>query len=197
MNHRHYALDCIHELEGQKLLSIPEKEALCEKISRTVNRPSAALVVLVKVLPFFAVVLLFAGLKLTETTVLGWGVLIIAICYLAAALFLYLVKEVWVYDRWKETSKTIMKQDVYAVPVEAGQVWEAGDKTGIPQTRTLPIFTGSRRKRIKKWTAGSWSAITIRVPGKNIKDLIKYFILISYRFHRGRKNKINTVSFGR
>ncbi len=130
MNHRHYAWDCIHELEGQKLLSIPEKEALCEKISRTVNRPSAALVVLVKVLPFFAVVLLFAGLKLTETTVLGWGVLIIAICYLAAALFLYLVKEVWVYDRWKETSKTIMKQDVYAVPVEAGQVWEAGDKTG-------------------------------------------------------------------
>lgn len=130
MNHRHYAWDCIHELEGQKLLSIPEKEALCEKISRTVNRPSAALVVLVKVLPFFAMVLLFAGLKLTETTVLGWGVLIIAICYLAAALFLYLVKEVWVYDRWKETSKTIMKQDVYAVPVEAGQVWEAGDKTG-------------------------------------------------------------------
>lgn len=158
MNHRYYAWDCINELEGQKLLSIQEKEALCERISCTVNRPSAVLVVLVKVLPVFAVVLLFAGLKLTETTALGWGVFIIGICYLAAALFLYLVKEVWVYNRWKETSKTIMKQDVYAVPVEAGQVWEAGDKTG---GYLLTI----------RYTADEEFADTYRIPEETYKKM--------------------------
>lgn len=158
MGNTHYAWDCIHELEGQRLISMPEKERLCEKISRTVKKTSTALVIAVKVIPVLMFILIFVGMMLTKTTPLGWVILVFSVLYLVAALFLFLLKEVWVYDRWMETRKNIMKQDVYAVPVEAGQVWKAGDKFG-GYLLTL------------RYTAEEEFADTYRIPEETFKEM--------------------------
>ena len=77
---------------------------------------------MVKVIPVPAFILVFVGMMLVDATVLGWIILMAVVFCLVAALFLYIVKEVWVYDRWMETRKNVMKEDVYAVPVETGQI---------------------------------------------------------------------------
>lgn len=130
MSDTYYAWDYIYELEERRLLSISEKESLCEKISHTVKKPSTALTIMVKVIPVPALILTYVGMILANATVLGWVILMAAVFCLVAALFLYIVKEVWVYDRWKRTRKNVMKEDVYAVPVEIGHIWEAEDKFG-------------------------------------------------------------------
>lgn len=59
MSDTYYAWDYIYELEGRRLLSISEKESLCEKISHTVKKPSTALVIIVKVIPVPALILTY------------------------------------------------------------------------------------------------------------------------------------------
>ena len=50
-----------------------------------------------------------------------------SVIYIATALFFYLVKEIWVYDRWKTQEKEVMKKDVYRVPVTIGETFRAGE----------------------------------------------------------------------
>ena len=128
MGNTHYAWDCIHELEGQRLISMPEKERLCEKISRTVKKPSTALVIAVKVIPVLMFILTFVGMMLTKTTPLGWVILAVSILYLVAALFLFLLKEVWAAGIDVDTAEEEFA-DTYRIPEETFKEMESGKLT--------------------------------------------------------------------
>lgn len=126
----HYAWDCIGKSNEKRLLSQEEKEAVCRKISASVNVLPPGVTAAVKASPFIIAVLFIAGIKfITESAgVLGivCGVImyIFSIFYSIFAVYFYFIKEMWVYDRWKSLKKIIMKKDVYRVPVVIGDVFQ-------------------------------------------------------------------------
>lgn len=124
-----YTWNHIDKLSGREKLTVSEKESLCDKISSNTKKPSLNITIATKIIPFPAGALFFAGLgKLNENAIYGLIILVPTFLYLVSALFLYLVKQVWVYDRWKETKKEVMKKDVYRVPIEVGSAWQSEDK---------------------------------------------------------------------
>ncbi len=48
----HYAWDCIGELAGKRLLNMDEKAAVCRKIRSSMYKPSFAVTIAVKIMPF-------------------------------------------------------------------------------------------------------------------------------------------------
>lgn len=130
----HYAWDCIGEFSGKRLLSMDEKTAVCRKIRSSIYKPSLAVTIAIKVMPFIACLMFLIGMKcIVEnvsalTFVCGIIIFIISVFYMSFALFYYLVKEIWVYDRWKTQEKEIMKKDVYRVPVTLGETFQAGGR---------------------------------------------------------------------
>lgn len=130
----HYAWDCIGELTGKRLLSVDEKTAVCKKIRASMYKPSFAVTIAVKVMPFIVWIVFLIGIKCiveavsTLTFVYGIILFIVSAFYMIFALFFYLVKQIWVYDRWKTQEKEIMKKDVYRVPVTIGNTFRAGGK---------------------------------------------------------------------
>ncbi len=130
----HYAWDCIGELAGKRLLNMDEKAAVCRKIRSSMYKPSFAVTIAVKIMPFLAVLTVLVGMKYilegasTLTVACGVVIFLSSVIYIASALFFYLVKEIWVYDRWKTQEKEVMKKDVYRVPVTIGETFRAGGK---------------------------------------------------------------------
>lgn len=103
----HYAWDCIGEFSGKRLLSMDEKTAVCRKIRSSIYKPSLAVTIAIKVMPFIACLMFLIGMKcIVEnvsalTFVCGIIIFFISVFYMSFALFYYLVKEIWVYDRRK------------------------------------------------------------------------------------------------
>lgn len=130
----HYAWDCIGELDGKRLLSVDEKMAVCRKISSSMYKPSFVVTIAVKIIPFIVWLVFLFGIKCiveaVSVSALVYGIIIFAAStfYMIFALLFYLVKEIWVYDRWKTQEKEIMKKDVYRVPVTIGDTFRAGRK---------------------------------------------------------------------
>lgn len=133
----HYAWDCIGETKDadeKRLLDTDEKTALCRKIGAAIYKPSRSVIAAVKIAPFFAALTLVAGIKFIveeiSAPMLVWGIVLfgISVFYMVFALFFYLVKEVWVYDRWKAQEKEIMQSDVYRMPITIGDVFQAGGR---------------------------------------------------------------------
>lgn len=130
----HYAWDCIGELAGRRLLNMDEKAAVCRKIRESIYKPSFAVTIAVKIMPFLAVLTLLVGIKYilqassALTTTCGVIIFTVSLVYIVSALFFYLVKEIWVYDKWKAQEKEIMKKDMYRVPVTIGEPFRAGGK---------------------------------------------------------------------
>lgn len=130
----HYAWDWIGESEDKRKLTLQEKETVCKKIGSSIYKPSFAATIAVKIMPFVACLGLMVGLKGTaeteDTLLFACSVIssIVSLFYMIFALFFYLIKEIWVYDRWKAQEKEIMKKDVYCVPVEFGETFQAGGR---------------------------------------------------------------------
>lgn len=133
----HYAWDCIGEMKGaagKRLLDQDEKTLLCRKIGGAVYKPSKGVTLAVKIAPFFAVLTLVTGMKFiveeTSAPTFTAGIFLFAfsLIYMVFALFFYLVKEIWIYDRWKTQEKEIMKREVYRIPVTIGDTFQAGGR---------------------------------------------------------------------
>ena len=123
-----YAWDHIHELEGKHKLNDDEKVELCKKLEPIEYKPSLILILLTKVIPFPIIVLFFVGFDMADSSVLGIIFIFSSLIYLVLALILYLIKFVWVYDRWKEAKRGLLKRDVYRVPVVIASCSQAGGK---------------------------------------------------------------------
>ena len=55
--------DCIGELAGKRLLNMDEKAAVCRKIRSSMYKPSFAVTIAVKIMPFLAVLTVLVGMK--------------------------------------------------------------------------------------------------------------------------------------
>lgn len=126
----HYAWNCIDKLEGKRLLTLTEKKALCEKINSFVHQPSPAVTVMTKIMPVIIIVLFPAGCMRAGTdTACGLLLMVLAAVCFVFYLLLYILKEVYVYDRWKTIRKEVMRKDVYQVPVMIRSTYRAEGKS--------------------------------------------------------------------